>query len=479
MRAMHQAKALAMRQLVNRKLSDLVAGASEDRIIEVVRSLQESAAASHHKAELGKLITLLEEKHPAVDLARRVFTEASPACQRALVNNIGINSTFLDWPIRQARLEAGKAAPVLIVISPSMRCNLRCTGCYAWEYDRRDDLPFEVFDRVIREGKEIGIHFYTISGGEPFIRSDLLDIFAKHSDAEFLVYTNGTLIDRSMAQRLAELGNVGPAISIEGFQAETDARRGPGTWEKINRAMDYLREAGVIYGFSGTVTRHNADVITSEEMVDYLIGKGCYFGWYFMYIPIGRDPDISLMPTPEQRQVSRKRVWRWRDEKPIFVADFWNDGQFTGGCMAGGRVYLHVTASGDVEPCVFSHFTVDNIKEKSLEEVLASDFFKAMRRRFPWTDNLLAPCAIIDNPHVLREAVAEGGARPSHPGAETIITDLAPEIDAYAARMHEITAEDAKEVRCVVDVMPAPGIPEQELRPSDPARTAPKLRGVG
>ncbi len=418
-----------------------MARTSDKTIIRVVKALQHVTSSERQREQLVWLQGILEAGHPALQLARRAFNETSPAARRALVNNLGCNATYLTWPIRKEREKRGLGSPSVIVISPTMRCNLRCTGCYAFEYRHDGDLPLEVVDRVVREAKEIGCYFFTISGGEPFIRRDMLDLYEKHDDAVFQVYTNGTLIDDAVAARLGELGNVAPAISVEGFQPETDARRGAGVWDKVMAAMDRLREAGVIFGFSGTVTSRNVDVITSGELVDLMLEKGCYFGWYFMYIPIGREPDLSLMPSPEQRQLCRERVWRWRNEKPIFVADFWNDGHLTGGCMSGGRLYLHITSSGNVEPCVFSHFTVDNIKDKSLQEVLESDFFRAIRRRFPWTDNELTPCMIIDNPWVLREAVAEGHAHPSHPGAETIITDFAEHLDRYSQRMHEITEE--------------------------------------
>ncbi|NLO74568.1 MAG: radical SAM protein [candidate division WS1 bacterium] len=397
------------------------------------------ARRQDHREQLEALQRLFENQHPALYLARRLFSEASPTARRALINNLAVNTTLVGGVTRRAREAAGLGAPVLIVISPTMRCNLRCYGCYAGEYASTEDMSLELMDRIITEGKDIGVYLYTISGGEPFIRRDLLDLYAQHNDCEFLVYTNGTLIDDSVAERLAELGNVGPAISVEGFEEETDGRRGKGTWKKIMAAMDRLHEAGVIFGFSGTVTRHNANLISSEALVDLMIEKGCFFGWYFMYIPIGRKPDISLMPTPEQRRKCGDRVEQYRATKPIFVADFWNDGLLTRGCMAGGRLYLHVTTSGWVEPCVFAHFTADNIRDKSLEEILDSKFFRAIRRRFPWSENHLTPCAIIDNPWVLRGAVAEAGARPSHPGAETILTDLAPHLDQYSAEMKTLT----------------------------------------
>jgi len=59
------------------------------------------------------------------------------------------------------------------------------------------------------------------------------------------MYTNGTLIDKKMAKRMADLGNVVPQVSVEGFEKETDARRGKGVFKKILRAFENMREAGV------------------------------------------------------------------------------------------------------------------------------------------------------------------------------------------------------------------------------------------
>lgn len=138
------------------------------------------------------------------------------------------------------------------------------------------------------------------------------------------------------------------------------------------------------------------------------------------------------MPTPQQRIEKLKQVNRLRQEKPILLADFWCDGPLAGGCIAGGRCYLHINSNGDAEPCVFVNFAMDNVKEKPLIEILNSSLFRAIRSRQPFSPNLLRPCMIIDEPSVLREVVAEEGAHPTHPGAESIITELAPALDRYA-----------------------------------------------
>jgi MoaA/NifB/PqqE/SkfB family radical SAM enzyme len=325
-----------------------------------------------------------------------------------------------------------------------MRCNLRCYGCYAGNYTKDHDLPFEEFDRIIKEGKELGIFLYVVSGGEPFVWDGLMDIFEKHNDCVFQVYTNGTLLDDETCARIVDLGNVIPCISVEGFEKETDERRGPGTFKKITDAMDSLNRRKGVFGFSLTVTRGNADFVTSDDFIDEWVKRGCFLGWVFTYVPVGRNPDISLMPTPEQRRKVGKRVREFRATRPIFIADFWNDGDYVDGCIAGARKYLHINCHGDVEPCVFAHFAVDNIKGKKLKDVINSPFFAKIKSKQPFNQDHRLPCMLIDNPEVLREVVKETGARPTHPGAESLITDLVPEMDKYACRMRAVVKEEDK-----------------------------------
>jgi len=369
----------------------------------------------------------------------RGFPTLSKPVKEKFVQNFIVKPYTVYGPRRKAYFdETGEYAPSLLVISPSMKCNLNCYGCYAGDYKKAEDLDIRIVNRIINEAKDMGIFFFVISGGEPNMWPHLTELLATHNDVIFQIYTNGTLIDDRRADEFAELGNGLPCISVEGFEKETDERRGRGTFRKISDAMDRLRERGVIFGFSATATRENNEFIVSDEFVDFYIDKGIFIGWYFNYIPIGKKPNLELMPTPEQRDYRRKRVIELRDTKKAVLADFWNDGILTNGCLAGGYEYLHIISNGDVEPCVFCHFAADNIKEKSLREVLASDFFRAFRKRRPYNENLLRPCTIIDNPHILREVVEEGGAHPTHPGSESIITTLAPALDDYAERYGEI-----------------------------------------
>jgi len=389
-----------------------------------------------------------EKGHPSVKLAKRIWTQLHPNCLNKLVENFFINACFISDKIRkEIKEKEGFHIPWFFVISPTMKCNLRCQGCSVESYKKDEDLSKEVWDKILDEAKSLGIYFITVQGGETFVRKDMLDIYASHPDMYFQVYSNGTLIDKKMAKRLQELGNVEVNLSVEGFEKETDLRRGKGVWRKVMEAMDNLREAGVMFGFSVTQTRLNTDIITSDEFFKLMIEKGCYIGWFFHYIPLGKDPDLSLVPLPSQRNKLREKLKEVREALPLFVGDFWNDGPFVQGCIAGARQYCHINHRGDVEACAFCHFAVDNIKSgKSLKEIFNSPFFKEMREKIQWeeaissySDNLLTPCQIIDQPWVLRELVEKYHAYSTDGAGDVLLEGKAARfLDEYSRQIHAL-----------------------------------------
>ncbi len=385
------------------------------------------------KAAVQGVIRKLDEGHPGMGVARRFLTRINPRMRSHVVRNLIVRETLLGANKRHALEESlGFYPPSTMVISPSMWCPLRCYGCYAGSYPQDESLSFEEVDDIIRQGKDIGMQFVVVSGGEPFSWGPLFDVFEAHQDVFFQVFTSGLFLDDDTVGRVARLGNVSPAISCEGFEEETDRRRGRGAFAKVNRAMDRLREAGVVFTFSATATRENLEVITSERFIDHWTERGCLIGWYFSYMPIGRGPALELMPTPEQRVELSRRLKRIRANKPIVLIDFWNDGEYVRGCIAGGRKYFHINNKGDVEPCVFCHFATDNIREKSLVECLKGKLFLAIRARQPYHPDYRRPCIMIDNPSVFREVVEETGAQATHEGAETLVEDYAQALDEYA-----------------------------------------------
>ena len=400
-------KEFVVKQMVKRTLPLVgeMSGKNLGRFLSMARRLAPNEFA---KSFMDALIKLREEKHPIIELLRRVINQSNPHARERLMNSLLIKHLWYGGVRRNEVRSQGLHVPGVILISPTMHCNLRCSGCYAASYSNKDDLEFDVIDRVLSEMEELGIFWATILGGEPFIRRDMWGIYEKHNDIFFQVYTNGTLVNKEAARKLASLGNMLIIFSLEGFEEETDARRGKGVFRKVMQGMDNLREVGVPFGFSVMLTRQNADTIISDKFNDMLVEKGCLIGWHFLYIPVGPDVDTSLMPTAEQRELMRVRgPRRIRNEKPIFTIDFWNDAPHMGGCIACARFFLHINAHGDVEPCIFMHLATDNIHDKSLREVIDSPFFRAFRARQPYGKNLLRPCTMIDHPQVLREICNE------------------------------------------------------------------------
>ena len=314
--------------------------------------------------------------------------------------------------------------PFLILMDPTSACNCHCKGCWAAEYGHANHLSLDEMRSVIAQGKDLGTHVYMFTGGEPLIRkNDLITLCEENQDCAFLAYTNATLIDEAFCDELLRVGNMTLAISIEGTEKTTDARRGEGMYEAAIRAMELLRRKGVLFGMSICYTRANVEMVTSDEFMDKMVDLGVKFGFYFNYMPVGTHAPVDLIPTPEQRKFMYQWLRKTRNGetgKPLFVMDFQDDGEYVGGCIAGGRNYFHINAAGDMEPCVFIHFSDSNIREKTLLEALKSDLFMAYYRGQPFNDNHLRPCPMLENPQCLRKIIEQTGAKSTNlEGAES------------------------------------------------------------
>ena len=275
----------------------------------------------------------------------------------------------------------------------------------------RLNLSLETIDSIVHQGKELGTYMYIYTGGEPLVRkADLIRICEMHPDCEFLAFTNGTLIDEAFCQDMLRVKNFVPALSLEGFEEANDSRRGQGVYQKVKHAMDLLKSHGLPFGISTCYTSRNYADITSEAFFDYIIDSGALFVWFFHYMPVGNAAATELLPTPQQREEVYHRIREFRKTKAIFSMDFQNDAEYVGGCIAGGRRYLHINAKGDVEPCVFIHYSNCNIHDTTLLNALKSPIFMAYHNNQPFNHNMLRPCPMLENPEALRAMVKEAGA---------------------------------------------------------------------
>lgn len=354
-----------------------------------------------------------------------------------LFMSFGFEAGFSGYKeTKKASEKYGVSIPWVILFDPTSACNLHCTGCWASEYGHRLNLSYEDMDRIVTEGKELGIHGYVMTGGEPTVRkNDVFRLAQKHKDCAFMLFTNGTLVDQDFCDEMKKSRNIVLSMSIEGYEDTTDARRGSGTFRKVMDAMDLLHKNGLVYGTSICYTRENCEAVTSDEFLDFLISKGVAFTWYFHFMPVGMDSSMELVPTPEQREYMYHRVREIRGYeggKPIFAMDFQNDGEWVSGCIAGGKNYCHINPNGDVEPCVFIHYSGANIHEKSLLECLEQPLFKLYQKNQPFNENLLQPCPFLENPEKLQAMVKAAGAKSTDLSAPETAEHLCGKCENYA-----------------------------------------------
>jgi len=273
------------------------------------------------------------------------------------------------------------------------------------------NMSYDELDSIVRQGKELGTYFYLYSGGEPLVRkADIIRLCEAHPECQFAAFTNGTLIDEAFANEILRVKNFIPAISVEGFEEDTDFRRGAGTFAKVEKAMAILKEKKLPFGISCCYTSANVNTIGSEKYFDQMVDWGAKFCWFFTYMPVGKEAVPELMATAEQRAFMYKQVRAFRETKPLFTLDFWNDGEYAEGCIAGGRRYFHINANGDMEPCAFIHYSDSNVREKTLLEALQSPLFMAYHEGQPFNENHLRPCPLLDNPGALTGMVEKSGA---------------------------------------------------------------------
>ena len=354
----------------------------------------------------------LEEKNNWYDLIMSLY-ELDEGARVTFFKNFLVNSAILGLD-QEARNSAkyNCNVPWAILLDPTSACNLKCIGCWAAEYGNRLNMSYETLDDIIKQAKDLGTYMFIYSGGEPLVRkADIIKLCEAHPDAMFMAFTNGTLIDEAFADEMLRVKNFIPAISLEGFEEATDSRRGKGTYKAVVKAMEILKRKKLPFGNSCCYTSYNYSVIGSDEFFDYMIHMGSKFAWIFTYMPVGKNAVVDLIAKPEHREYMYHQIRKFRKTKPIFTLDFWNDGEYVNGCIAGGRRYLHINANGDIEPCAFIHYSDSNIKEKTLIEAYQFPLFMGYRENQPFNGNHLRPCPLLDNIGALSSVVDKSGAK--------------------------------------------------------------------
>ncbi|MCD8355047.1 MAG: radical SAM protein [Clostridia bacterium] len=372
-----------------------------------------------------------------VRFINRVLDETDPHVAKMAALNLGFEAFFRGTKeIRKNRTKYNCNIPWLILFDPTSACNMHCEGCWSGTYGHKHNLSFEDMDKIITEGKKLGVYLYMMTGGEPLVRkADILKLAEKHNDVEFSLYTNSTLIDDAFCKEVVRLGNLTFQLSIEGTPETNDARRGEGHYQAVMKAMDLLKKYGILFGTSICYTRANIEAVTNDAFLKMIAEKGARFGFYFHYMPVGNNAVPELMPTVEQRKYMIERIRHVRSSESdieFYPMDFQNDGEFVGGCIAGGRNYFHINSAGDAEPCVFIHYSNANIHDHSILEILQSPLFMAYHNGQPFNKNHLRPCPMLENPELLQKMVHDTGAHSTDLESPEAVEHLCGKCKDYA-----------------------------------------------
>ena len=410
----------------------------EKEMLKLIDLMEKYMSGEKLDIDYGKVKDMTCNKDCALNqYLNRLLDELDPNVVKTTVLNFGFEAMLHGTKtIRKMRTVHNCNIPWLILMDPTSACNLHCTGCWAAEYGNKLNLSYEELSNVVKQGKEIGVYFYMFTGGEPLVRKkDIIQLCEEHHECQFLAFTNGTLVDEAFCQEMKRVGNLALAISLEGSPEVNDLRRGAGVYGKVMHAMELLKENGLIFGTSICYTSKNCESVTSKEFVKLMVDKGCRYAMYFHYMPVGNDASLELLPTPEQRMYIKDRIREIRkleNGEGLFTMDFQNDGEFVGGCIAGGRNYFHINANGDAEPCVFIHYSGANIRTHSLLEILKQPLFMAYHNNQPFNENHLRPCPMLENPEILQRLVNETGAKSTDLQSPETVEQLCTKCEEYA-----------------------------------------------
>ena len=299
---------------------------------------------------------------------------------------------------RAEMAKQGLRVPPLMIVSITNACNLNCRGCYAHAIHPEEETVMSDarLAELIGEANDLGVSIIMIAGGEPLLRPIFFDLASQYPHILFPVFTNGLLINTASIYRFKKQRNLVPILSLEGHQMETDMRRGSGVYALVKKKMDWLRKEGILFGTSLTLTRTNFDLITTVGFQKDLSKLGSQVSIFVDYVPVQPGTETYTL-TPEQKGQESTWTKKLYAELPGVFVSLPGDEVMYGGCLAGGRGFIHVNPSGQVEPCPFAPFSDTDLNRMSLREALDSSFLSVIRENAGKLGESTGGCTLWEN----------------------------------------------------------------------------------
>lgn len=297
---------------------------------------------------------------------------------------------------------SGEHIPPFLIASITDGCNMHCAGCFARgihtcsDEQGNNQLTAEEWESIFKQSADLGVSFIFLAGGEPLLRKDVMQKAANTREILFPVITNGTLIGDDYMKLFDKSRNLLPVFSIEGKEAQTDARRGSGVYKNLISTMEELNRRGLVFGASVTVTTENLNEVFSHEFISVLSERGCKVVFFIEYVPVTADSG-HLAPQDAEREIMRKKSEELKADYPdMMFISFPGDEESFGSCLAAGRGFFHINAHGGAEPCPFSPYSDINVRDMSVKEALNSKLFAALQNDEVLSEHHSGGCVLYE-----------------------------------------------------------------------------------
>lgn len=268
--------------------------------------------------------------------------------------------------------------PPVMTISVTEECNLRCGGCYTkgsrmWMEERDlHMLSDKEWADVFAQARRLGMQYIIMTGGEPLIRRDVIRVAGKMQDIIFPIFTNGTMINRSMIRAFDRYRNLIPFINIGESQESVDKQKGLGIYRGLMQVMDLLYYNEIFFGATISVTAKNVDTIATKDFINMLQIRGCRALVFLEDVPPGEKAGEYILQD-RHRYFLEEQINDLKKQYDDFLfLTFPGDVKKTDGCLGSGRGFMHINSFGNVEPCPFTGYSDTNIRTTSLEDAVSS-----------------------------------------------------------------------------------------------------------
>ena len=296
-------------------------------------------------------------------------------CLRKFIFNLGWKG-IIGFNKFQKRKKRGELFPAFQFISVTNDCNLVCQGCWVTKGTKAENLDLKRINKIIEDSKQYGSYFFGILGGEPLMYKELFEIFRSHPDCYFQLFTNGTLLNDSVAEELRKCANVTPLISFEGDEHVADIRRGSNrVFQRTGKAIETATSHKLITGVAISVCKSNIEMALSDQFIQMLHDKGVIYLWYYIYRPTGENPHYELALSSDEIERLRRFLVEGRTKYPIVLIDsYWGaDGEPF--CPAAEGLSHHINPSGNIEPCPVIQFSTDHVNGGHLKDIYENSVF--------------------------------------------------------------------------------------------------------